>query len=147
MIYATELTCCRYSALACLAALLASATVHAEDTMPANDLRTLRVGASMADTDTDGLIDLTCADAPDTRLSAWSDYPKCPKNKLGLHARAATKLVQLASKYPCDIFVSRAGQAANCGSQGSRRRVSSSRHLFDCGRCEHVLPLNPGARF
>ena len=51
------------------------------------------------------------------------------KNKLGLHARAATKLVQLASKYPCDILVSRAGQAANaksvmgvlllCGSQGT----------------------------
>ena len=51
------------------------------------------------------------------------------RNKLGLHARAATKLVQLASKYPCDILVSRAGQAANaksvmgvlllCGSQGT----------------------------
>ena len=38
------------------------------------------------------------------------------KNKLGLHARAATKLVQLASKYPCDILVSRAGQAANAKS-------------------------------
>jgi len=51
------------------------------------------------------------------------------KNKLGLHARAATKLVQLASKYPCDIVVSREGQAANaksvmgvlllCGSKGT----------------------------
>ncbi|HTQ05584.1 MAG TPA: HPr family phosphocarrier protein [Polyangiaceae bacterium] len=51
------------------------------------------------------------------------------KNKLGLHARAATKLVQLASKFPCDIVLSRAGQAANaksvmgvlllCGSKGT----------------------------
>jgi phosphocarrier protein len=52
------------------------------------------------------------------------------KNKLGLHARAATKLVQLATKYPCEIVVSRDGQAANaksvmgvlllCGSKGTR---------------------------
>lgn len=51
------------------------------------------------------------------------------KNKLGLHARAATKLVQLASRFPCDIVLSRAGQAANaksvmgvlllCGSKGT----------------------------
>ena len=52
------------------------------------------------------------------------------KNKLGLHARAATKLVQLASRCPCDIVISRAGQSANaksvmgvlllCGSKGTR---------------------------
>jgi phosphocarrier protein len=52
------------------------------------------------------------------------------RNKLGLHARAATKLVQLASRYPCEITVSRDGQAANaksvmgvlllCGSKGTR---------------------------
>jgi phosphocarrier protein HPr len=51
------------------------------------------------------------------------------KNKLGLHARAATKLVQLASRFPCEIVISRAGQAANaksvmgvlllCGSKGT----------------------------
>ena len=50
-------------------------------------------------------------------------------NDLGLHARAATKLVQLASKYPCDVQVSHQGQAANaksvmgvlllCGSKGT----------------------------
>ena len=50
-------------------------------------------------------------------------------NKLGLHARAATKLVQLASRFPCDIVVSHAGQSANaksvmgvlllCGSKGT----------------------------
>jgi phosphocarrier protein HPr len=50
-------------------------------------------------------------------------------NQLGLHARAATKLVQLASKYPCDVEVSREDQSANgksvmgvlllCGSKGT----------------------------
>jgi phosphocarrier protein HPr len=50
-------------------------------------------------------------------------------NQLGLHARAATKLVQLASKYPCDVDVSREEQTANgksvmgvlllCGSKGT----------------------------
>jgi phosphocarrier protein HPr len=50
-------------------------------------------------------------------------------NQLGLHARAATKLVQLASKYPCDVEVARADQSANgksvmgvlllCGSKGT----------------------------
>ena len=57
------------------------------------------------------------------------------RNKLGLHARAATKLVQLASKFPCEILVSRAGQAANaksvmgvlllCGSQGTTIEVKA----------------------
>lgn len=27
-------------------------------------------------------------------------------NERGLHARAATKLVQLASRYPCEVFIS-----------------------------------------
>jgi len=50
-------------------------------------------------------------------------------NELGLHARAATKLVQLASKYPCEVEISREGQAANaksvmgvlllCGAKGT----------------------------
>lgn len=37
-------------------------------------------------------------------------------NTLGLHARAATKLVQLASKFECDVEVSRDGQVANAKS-------------------------------
>ena len=51
------------------------------------------------------------------------------KNTLGLHARAATKLVQLASKFPCEVEVVRDDQAANgksvmgvlllCGSRGT----------------------------
>lgn len=50
-------------------------------------------------------------------------------NQLGLHARAATKLVQLASKFPCEVEVSRDDQSANgksvmgvlllCGSKGT----------------------------
>jgi phosphocarrier protein HPr len=50
-------------------------------------------------------------------------------NQLGLHARAATKLVQLATKFPCEVELSREEQAANgksvmgvlllCGSKGT----------------------------
>jgi phosphocarrier protein len=50
-------------------------------------------------------------------------------NALGLHARAATKLVQLATRYPCEIHVGREGQKANaksvmgvlllCGAKGT----------------------------
>ncbi len=35
------------------------------------------------------------------------------KNELGLHARAATKFVQLAGKYPCDVTVSKDGHEVN----------------------------------
>ncbi len=51
-------------------------------------------------------------------------------NELGLHARAATKLVQLASKFPCEVEIENNGQKANaksvmgvlllCGGKGSR---------------------------
>lgn len=57
-------------------------------------------------------------------------------NDLGLHARAATKLVQLASKYPCDVVLSHAGQTANaksvmgvlllCGSKGTVVEVTAT---------------------
>jgi phosphocarrier protein len=50
-------------------------------------------------------------------------------NTLGLHARAATKLVQLATRYPCDVEIARDDQTANgksvmgvlllCGSKGT----------------------------
>jgi phosphocarrier protein len=50
-------------------------------------------------------------------------------NQLGLHARAATKLVQTAAKFPCDVEVARGDQTANgksvmgvlllCGSKGT----------------------------
>jgi phosphocarrier protein HPr len=35
------------------------------------------------------------------------------QNELGLHARAATKLVQLATKYPCEITISKDGNEVN----------------------------------
>ena len=50
-------------------------------------------------------------------------------NQLGLHARAATKLVQLASQFDCDVEIVREDQVANgksvmgvlllCGSIGT----------------------------
>jgi phosphocarrier protein HPr len=57
-------------------------------------------------------------------------------NKLGLHARAASKLVQVASSFPCEIVVSRDGQEANaksvmgvlllCGSMGTTLEVEAT---------------------
>ena len=35
------------------------------------------------------------------------------QNELGLHARAATRLVQTASKFPCDITVTKDGHEVN----------------------------------
>jgi phosphocarrier protein HPr len=66
-------------------------------------------------------------------------------NNLGLHARAATKLVQLASRFACDIEISREGQKANaksvmgvlllCGAKGTfvqvKARGPSSREAVD----------------
>lgn len=56
-------------------------------------------------------------------------------NELGLHARAATKLVQLAARYPCEIEIRRNGQHANaksvmgvlllCGAKGTVLEVSA----------------------
>jgi phosphocarrier protein len=56
-------------------------------------------------------------------------------NQLGLHARAATKLVQLASKYPCEVEITREDQSANgksvmgvlllCGSMGTVVKVDA----------------------
>jgi phosphocarrier protein HPr len=63
------------------------------------------------------------------------------KNKLGLHARAATKLVQLAAKFPCEITVGRAGQVANaksvmgvlllCGSKGTKLDIEATGQSAD----------------
>ncbi len=35
------------------------------------------------------------------------------QNELGLHARAGTKFVQIASKFPCEIVVIKAGNEVN----------------------------------
>jgi phosphocarrier protein len=37
-------------------------------------------------------------------------------NKLGLHARASAKLTQLASRFPCDIFMEKSGRRVNAKS-------------------------------
>jgi phosphocarrier protein len=37
-------------------------------------------------------------------------------NKLGLHARAAAKLTQLAAKYPCDVVIARNNRKVNAKS-------------------------------
>ena len=37
-------------------------------------------------------------------------------NKLGLHARASAKLTQLASKYQCEVWLSRNGRRVNAKS-------------------------------
>ncbi len=54
-------------------------------------------------------------------------------NRLGLHARAASRLVQTASGFPCEVTVRRDHQVANaksvmgvlllCGAKGSRVTV------------------------
>ena len=37
-------------------------------------------------------------------------------NNLGLHARASAKLTQLASQFPCEVWLSRAGRRVNAKS-------------------------------
>ena len=37
-------------------------------------------------------------------------------NNLGLHARASAKLTQLASRFPCEVWMSRAGRRVNAKS-------------------------------
>ena len=37
-------------------------------------------------------------------------------NKLGLHARASAKLTELASQFPCQIWISRSGRRVNAKS-------------------------------
>jgi phosphocarrier protein HPr len=37
-------------------------------------------------------------------------------NKLGLHARASAKLTQLASQYPCEVWISRNNKRINAKS-------------------------------
>jgi phosphocarrier protein HPr len=37
-------------------------------------------------------------------------------NKLGLHARASAKLTQLASQYPCEVWLARNGRRVNAKS-------------------------------
>lgn len=57
------------------------------------------------------------------------------KNRLGLHARAASRLAAVASRYPCEVRVGRDGQMSNaksvmgvlllCGSKGTLLEVEA----------------------
>jgi phosphocarrier protein HPr len=57
------------------------------------------------------------------------------KNRLGLHARAATKLVLLAARFSCEVTIGRDGQFANaksvmgvlllCGSKGTKLTIEA----------------------
>jgi len=53
-------------------------------------------------------------------LIEWKDFSNVPaseiiiSNKLGLHARAAAKLVNLASRFPCQIRLGRSEEPQNC---------------------------------
>ncbi len=63
------------------------------------------------------------------------------KNKLGLHARAAAKLTQVASRFPCDVMVANAGQSVNaksvmgllllCGAKGTELSVEANGERAD----------------
>lgn len=56
-------------------------------------------------------------------------------NELGLHARAATRLVQLATRFEAEVELEKDGQSANgksvmgvlllCGQQGSRLTITA----------------------
>jgi phosphocarrier protein HPr len=45
--------------------------------------------------------------------TAEHKVPVVITNELGMHARAATKFVQLAARYPCEVFVEKDGQSVN----------------------------------
>jgi phosphocarrier protein len=76
-------------------------------------------------------------------------------NELGLHARAATKLVQLASGYPCEVQVSHDSHAANaksvmgvlllCGSKGMTLEVRAVGDRAD--ECVAAIGRLIGSRF
>ncbi len=76
-------------------------------------------------------------------------------NTLGLHARAATKLVQTASRFPCDVEVRRDDQAANgksvmgvlllCGSRGTVITVRATGEQAD--ECVTAIGTLVAARF
>lgn len=77
-------------------------------------------------------------------------------NERGLHARAATKLVQMAGKFPCDVFVSSdsaeevnaksvMGVLLLCGAKGTRVRVKA--RGSDATACVAAIGELIGGRF
>ena len=63
------------------------------------------------------------------------------KNKLGLHARAAAKLTQLASRFPCEVSAGNEEQMVNaksvmgllllCGAKGTSLIIEASGESAD----------------
>jgi len=49
-------------------------------------------------------------------------------NKLGLHARAAAKLVSLASRFDCEVHVSKDGKRVNAKSIMGVMMLAASQH-------------------
>jgi phosphocarrier protein len=76
-------------------------------------------------------------------------------NDLGLHARAATKLVQLAARFPCEVVLSHGGQNANaksvmgvlllCGSKGTIVEVTATG--TQAGECVQAIGKLIAERF
>jgi phosphocarrier protein HPr len=77
-------------------------------------------------------------------------------NERGLHARAATKLVQTAGRYPCDVFVSSdsaeevnaksvMGVLLLCGAKGTWVRVKA--RGADAAACVSAIGELIGGRF
>lgn len=65
-------------------------------------------------------------------------------NKLGLHARASSKLVQLASTFKCDIYIERNGRKANAKSIMSLMMLAASKGSFiniSCSGEDEVVAL------
>jgi len=60
-----------------------------------------------------------CQSATDNFTNLWNSYSNVISselqiiNKLGLHARAAAKLVKLASSFECNIDIEKEGQKVN----------------------------------
>ena len=51
-------------------------------------------------------------------------------NKLGVHARAAAKLVQTASRYASEIIITKDGQTANAKSIMGVMMLAASQHTW-----------------
>lgn len=76
-------------------------------------------------------------------------------NELGLHARAATKLVHAASRFPCEVTVAHEGQVANaksvmgvlllCSGKGTVVEVSATGEQADA--CVAAIGLLIANRF
>lgn len=76
------------------------------------------------------------------------------RNRLGLHARAATKLATLASRYSCEISVSRDGQVANaksvmgvlllCGARGTQLTIEAEGDQAELAVEEIGMLINDG---